>query len=159
MNPHSDLYDRDVRVWAETQVRLLKQGRIRELDVEHLIAELEDMGKSQLRELESRLIVLIAHLLKWQFQLETLAAQWRDFEGKSWRKTIIEQRVQLAFLLDQVPSLKPALQSAVAAAYPAARRLTIKETNLAPTLFPPTCPYAVDQLLDEDFYPETEGRS
>nr|WP_200377203.1 DUF29 family protein [Thiocystis violacea] len=70
---------------------------------------------------------MIAHLLKWQFQLETLAAQWKEFEEKSWRKTMIEQRVQLLFLIKEVPSLKASFQLAMEEAYPEARRVTIKE--------------------------------
>lgn len=55
MNQYADIYERDLNAWIETQVRLLRQGQTREIDVEHLIAELEDMGKNNLRELESRL--------------------------------------------------------------------------------------------------------
>ena len=124
------LYEQDFDRWARSQVELLRCGDFATLDVEHLIAELEDMGKSSLRELESRLIVLIAHLLKWQYQLDSLAEQWKEFEGKSWRKTIIEQRAQLSFLLDKVPSLKSALELARDETYPAARRLTVVERAL-----------------------------
>jgi hypothetical protein len=82
-------YERDIDNWTHQHIRLLKARKFDELDIEHLIEELEDMGKSNVRELESRLIILIAYLLKWQFQLETLSDQWQEFEGKSWRKTII----------------------------------------------------------------------
>jgi len=83
MTPHTTLYDQDFERWALTQADLLRRGKIQQLDVEHLIAELEDMGKSSQRELESRLMILIAHLLKWQFQFDKLAEYWKDFEGKS----------------------------------------------------------------------------
>jgi hypothetical protein len=154
MNRTAEIYERDFDAWVQRQVFLLRQGKTGEIDVEHLIEELEDMGKSNLRELESRFIILIAHLLKWQFQLETLATQWKEFEGKSWRKTIIEQRAQLLFLIKKVPSLKSSLHLAMTEAYPEARRLTIRETNLAPDVFPVDCPYSVEQLFDEDFYPD-----
>jgi len=153
MSGHSTLYEQDTDRWAKQQIELLRQGKTQDLDVANLIAELEDMGKSSLRELESRFIVLIAHLLKWQFQLHTLTEQWKDFEGKSWRKTIIEQRTQLSFLLEKVPSLKSSLELAREDAYPASRRLAIKETGMPPETFPDACPYSVDQLLDEDFLP------
>ena len=107
MSRHTTLYDQDFDRWASSQVELLRQGKAKDLDIEHLIAELEDIGKSSLRELESRFIILMAHLLKWQYQLDTLAEQWQAFEGKSWRKTIIEQRAQLSFLLSKVPSVRP----------------------------------------------------
>jgi len=153
MNRYAALYEQDYASWAKIQADLLRQGKTQELDVAHLIAELEDMGKSNLRELESRFIILIAHLLKWQYQLTTLTEQWRDFEGKSWRKTIIEQRAQLSFLLDKVPSLKASLELAREESYAAARRLTIKETRLSPETFPVVCPYTVTELLDDEFFP------
>jgi hypothetical protein len=153
MSSQPTLYEQDFERWANNQVQLLRQGKAKDLDVEHLIEELDDMGKSSLRELESGFIILIAHLLKWQYQLDTLAEQWRAFEGKSWRKTIIEQRTQLDFLLGKVPSLKASLELARAEAYPAARRLAIKETGMPPESFPETCPYSANEQLDEDFLP------
>ena len=153
MSSHSTLYEQDFDRWARNQADLLRQGKSQDLDIEHLIEELEDMGKSSLRELESRFIILIAHLLKLQFQLHTLAEQWKAFEGKSWRKTIIEQRTQLNFLLDKVASLKASLEPAREEAYPVARRLAIKETGMPPETFPGACPYTVGDLLDEDFLP------
>jgi len=153
MTPHTALYDQDFERWAQTQADLLRHGKFQHLDVEHLIAELEDMGKSSQRELASRLIILIAHLLKGQFQFDKLSDKWKEFEGKSWRNTLLEQRTQLGFLLAKAPSLTAALDLACAEAYPAARRLAIKETGLPPGGFPDHCPYTIDQLLDEDFHP------
>jgi hypothetical protein len=80
MSSHSTLYEQDFDHWAKNQAELPRQGKAHRLDIEHLIEELEDMGKSSLRELESRCIILIAHLLKWQYQLDTLAEQWKAFE-------------------------------------------------------------------------------
>ncbi len=158
MNQHTKLYEQDIDSWIDHQVRLLQQGRLHEVDSEHLIEELQDMGKSSRRELESRLIILMAHLLKWQFQLQTLSDQWKEFEGKSWRNTIIEQRAQLLFLLRKVPSLKPILQDAITEVYPEARRVAIKETGLKPALFPDHARFTLEQLLDEDFYPKTNNQ-
>jgi hypothetical protein len=89
------LYKKDFLVWTRQQSELIRQRRWQEVDLDHLIEELEDMGKSNHRELESRLVVLLAHLLKWEFQLNQRQDQWREFDGRSWRKTIIEQRVQI----------------------------------------------------------------
>jgi hypothetical protein len=99
------LYEKDFLAWTQQQSELIRQGRWQEVDLDHLIEELEDMGKSNHRELESRLVVLLAHLLKWEFQLNQLEDQWREFDGRSWRKTIIEQRVQIERLLEDRPSL------------------------------------------------------
>lgn len=155
----ADLYDQDFDAWIADQVRLLRQGRTQELDLAHLIVELEDMGKSNLRELESRLIVLVAHLLKWHYQLASLSALWKEFEGTSWRRSIIEQRTQIDFLLKQVPSLKASLDLALTHAWPEARRLTIRETGLTPERFPADCPYTAAQVLDQDFYPSPSAGS
>jgi len=156
MNHQAKIYEQDIDAWIEAQVRLLKQRRLHEIDVAHLIEELQDMGKGNRRELESRLIILIAHLLKWEFQLDALSAQWKEFEGKSWRNTIIEQRAQLLFLLRKVPSLKPIVDDAIAAAYPEARHLAAKETGFELDLFPKQAPFSAAEILDEDFYPPTQ---
>ncbi|MBB1127128.1 DUF29 domain-containing protein, partial [Thiospirillum jenense] len=128
--------------------------RFAELDIEHLLEELSDMSKSDRRELHSRLLVLIAHLLKWQFQYQTLADRWREFKGDSWRATIIEQRNQIADLFQQSPGLKPLINEVIAGSYSTAVKLAHKETRLPLTTFPDTCPYSAAQLLDDDFYPD-----
>ena len=148
------LYEQDFFAWTKQQVNLLKEGRLRELDLPNLIEELEDMGRSNYRELESRLIVLVAHLLKWEYQWNQLQSQWKEFEGKSWRNSIIEQRIQLSGLLEERPSLQNFFQERLTRAYPQAIKLIIKETDLLSTEFPAECPYSIDQLLDEDFLPK-----
>jgi hypothetical protein len=154
MNNLTIEYDRDFDSWIQQHITLLKQGRVNEIDVEHLIIELEDLGKSNLRELENRLIILIAHLLKWQFQLKQLAERWQEFEGRGWRKTIIEQRLQIHKLLKNIPSLKTHLQDSIVEAYPYAVELAVRETKLPLSTFPNQCPYVIGQLLDHEFYPE-----
>jgi hypothetical protein len=153
MTQETSLYDRDLNAWARVQIELLRQGRHEEIDVVHLIAELEDMGKANVRALESRLIILIAHLLKWQFQLAQLSERWQEFDGRSWRSTIFEQRTQVLFLLRKVPSLEASLDEAIIETYPEARRLALKETGLPASALPPACPYSRDQLLDDAFFP------
>lgn len=82
-----------------------------------------------------------------------LTHQWKEFEGKSWRNTILERRTQLGFLLGKLPSLKTSLELTKEEAYPAARRLAVKETGLLAEIFPVDCPYTVGEILDDDFYP------
>ena len=153
MSQHSDLYHRDFNAWVAEQLALLRAGRTGDIDAAHLIEELEDMGKSNLRELQSRLVILIAHLLKWQYQLQALSERWREFEGRSWRDTILEQRAQIAVLLEDSPSLKPKLPDAIQRAYPKARALALKQTELPDSTMPSQCSYTADAILDEDFYP------
>lgn len=152
------LYRTDYSAWAQRHVELLRAGRYAELDLDHLLEEIGDMGRSERRELESRLLVLLAHLLKWQYQYRDLSERWGEFVGRSWRATIIEQRKQLAVLLRRAPGLKTVLVEAIAAAWPDAVDLASKEARLPPETFPRQCPYQAEQLLDDDFYPDaTEG--
>jgi hypothetical protein len=107
MSDLSDLYDTDYGEWARRNARLLRAGDLGGLDVAHLLEELDDRAKSERRELENRLTILLAHLLKWQSQLPQLSERRREFDGRSWRSTIIEQRDRLAKRLRETPSLKP----------------------------------------------------
>jgi len=148
------LYDTDYSQWAQRNAELLRARRFEELDIRHLLEELSDMSKSDRRELHSRLLILLAHLLKWEFQYHTLAERWREFKGDSWRATIIEQREQLADLFSQSPGLKAAIEDSIATAYPAAVRLAHKETRLPIKVFPESCPYSREQIFADAFYPE-----
>lgn len=137
-------YETDFYHWALHNAQLLKEGKFSELDVEHLIEELEDMGNNR-QELASRFMVLIGHLLKWEYQ--------PNHRSSSWEGSINEQRLQINWLIQDKPSLKPNLLPAVTKAYPQAVKLAAKDTNLPQTQFPQECPYTLEQLLDEDFYP------
>jgi hypothetical protein len=108
---NAELYENDFNAWIVQQIGLLKAGKTNEIDTEHLIEELEDMGKSHLRELENRFIVLIAHLLKWQYQYEQLQDQWKTFTGGSWRGTIIEQRKKNCKIIKAKPQFKKRIES------------------------------------------------
>ena len=158
MKNWTEVYEKDYATWVARNVELLKKGSFSEVDIEHLIEELEGMARSDKRELESRLIILIAHLLKWQFQLQCLKEQWRGFEGQSWQNTIIEQRTQLESLLDKIPNLRNFFPQMIDQSYPYALKLATKETKLAKETFPKVCPYTVEQLLDDDFYPTAKNR-
>ncbi len=99
--PDLATYDHDVVAWADEQAGLLRARRFELLDIDHLAEEIEDVGKSEQRELASRMAVLLAHLLKWQLQPER--------RGASWQTTIRVQRNALIAHLQSVPSLKTAL--------------------------------------------------
>ncbi|MDM8546305.1 DUF29 domain-containing protein [Candidatus Venteria ishoeyi] len=147
------LYQKDYTAWAKQTAELLKAERFSELDIEHLLEELESMGASERNELESRLSILLAHLLKWQFQYQQLSDKWKEFDGRSWRYTIIEQRTRLAKRLRKSPGLKSSLPEVIAEAYEDALELAIKETQLPASTFPEQCPYGINQILDDEFYP------
>lgn len=137
-------YDTDFYAWALHNAQLLREKRFSELDVEHLIEELEDMGNNK-QELTSRFIVLIGHLLKWEYQ--------PDKRNSSWRGSISEQRIQINSVIRRKPSLKPYLQTAIENAYFDAVELAGDDTGLPPSTFPKTCPYSQQQLLEKSFWP------
>jgi Domain of unknown function DUF29 len=95
-------YETDIVAWAEEQAALLRAGKFSALDIEHIADEVEDVGKSEKRELANRMSLLLAHLLKWQFQSARQSA--------SWRRTIREQSRAIALHLEDVPSLKAVLR-------------------------------------------------
>ncbi|WP_417911299.1 DUF29 domain-containing protein [Candidatus Electronema sp. PJ] len=139
------LHTADFFGWANQQAALLRAGRIAEIDREHLAEEIEDMGKSQHRELINRLTVLFLHLLKWQYQ--------PGYQSNSWRYTIEEQREQIADHLQDNPSLKQKLPESIERAYKYARTGAARETGLPKSTFPEICPWSLEQAFDDEFWP------
>ena len=138
-------YETDFYGWVTEQANLLKSGRYRELDTANLLEEIEGMGKSEKRALESRLAMLLQHLLKWQYQPVR--------RGKSWELTIKEQRLRIEKLLRDNPSLKRQLDSCLADAYEFAIIQAAQETGMDENTFPNTCPWQWQQILNNDFLP------
>lgn len=145
------VYEVDFYAWTQQQATLLLQNRFSELDLEHLIEEIESLGRSEKRELESRLKVLLMHLLKWQFQADKL-----NQHERSWLATIRNQRTELRKLLRDNPSLKSHLAGAFSDAYQDARYEAEAETDLPMTTFPEKCPYGLEQVLDAVWLPDKE---
>jgi len=142
----AQLYEKDYHLWAETNAKLLREGKFAELDLSKLAEEVEDMAGSQRRQLSSRLDSLLLHLLKWEFQ--------PSFRSGSWSATIDVQREAIARLLRKNPSLKPIVDGEVADSYPIALLGASGETGVPKKLFPKTCPYTKEQILDKRFFPK-----
>jgi len=140
-----DGYEQDFYAWTQRTAELLRAGRFAEADIEHVAEEIEDMGRRDLRELNSRVKVLMTHLLKWQTQPKR--------RSRSWAATIATQRDELDGLLAQSPSLRPRLAGGLESNYHQAVKLAAAETGLGKEAFPASCPYRVEQLLDDDFLP------
>lgn len=139
-------YEKDVFAWASEQARLLRVGRFDLLDIEHIAGEIEDVGKSEQRELASRMAVLLAHLLKWQYQPER--------QGASWEKTIRAQRKEVLYMLDESPSLMPKLAEAkwLDMVWARAVAQAVNETGL--DCFPEVCPWTIEgEVLAETWFP------
>jgi hypothetical protein len=142
----ADLYEKDFYAWATEQASLLRAGKLSAADIEHIAEEIDSMGRTEKRELVSRLTVLLVHLLKWQFQPAR--------RGSSWTHSIANSRDQLTDHLADNPSLKARLPESVSAAFRYARRTAADETGLDDTTFPVECPWSFDQMMDENFWPD-----
>lgn len=140
------LYDQDFYSWTRQQSSLLRQGQFDQIDLSHLVEELDDLGNRHYDQLESRLMQLVSHLLKWQVQ------HWK--RTNSWRASIRVQRRGIAKLLRRNSGLKPRLEEAMVESWQEARDLAIAETDLPDEQFPETCPFSVEQVLSPDFWPE-----
>jgi hypothetical protein len=132
-------YATDFHDWAFEQARKLRDGE--PVDVENIAEELEGLGKSIEQQLESRLIILIVHWLKWEFQPAK--------QSKSWRATIREQQRRIARLVIKNPSLQPLVPDAVIEAYAVAVIQAALETGLVEADFPGQCPYDYAELMCE----------
>jgi len=139
-------YSQDFYAWALNTAELLRQGKFSDVDIEHVAEEIESMGRSDKRELLNRLAILLAHLLKWQFQPER--------RGNSWKYTIKTQRFDITELLSESPSLNRELEKQLNHAYEKALLIAINETGLSQNTFPKKSPFTLNQCLDKQFFPE-----
>ena len=140
----NDLYNTDFYAWTQEQSEYIKNHAWAYLDDINLIEELESLGNKERQKLKSRLRILLAHLLKWQYQPQK--------RSNSWMATIREQREEIEELLDRNPSLKPFLETALIEAYPKGRHLAVQETNLPYEVFPDVCPYLSNQVMSQNFW-------
>jgi hypothetical protein len=133
------LYEQDETAWLELSARLIRESRLEELDYENLSEFLEAMAKRDRREVESRLAVLLAHILKWTYQ--------PDKRRRGWRATVESQRHELSLLL-RSGTLRNHAEAELERAYQAGVRQATAETGIDPKAFPQQCPYSVQQLLE-----------
>lgn len=148
MGTNAELYNADFYAWCLTTAALIREGKWYDIDREALAEEIESVGRSQKRELESRIHVLVMHLLKWRYQPEGCQ------HGHSWRSTIRTQRRELRLLLRDNPSLRPQVATVVIESYPDARAEALDETGLPEAALPHDCPWTVVQMLDDGFWPD-----
>lgn len=139
------LYETDFYAWVQEQAKLLCDRKWSQLDLLNLIEEIESLGKQQRQELRNCLSVLIAHLLKWEYQPQQ--------RSRSCLATIRVQRRETLKLLSDNPSLKPYIAQALHEAYENGRDLASGETNLPRSTFPQQCLYTLEEILSDRFYP------
>ncbi len=139
----SENYVTDFGLWIDQTVQLLQEQRWQEIDVPNLIAEVEDLGKSERRGISSQLTRLLLHLLKWQYQPQRRSDSWLD--------SITDARTQIALAIEDSPSLRTYPAQQLEESYQRARRQAATQTNLDISTFPTLCPYSLTLVLAEDW--------
>lgn len=141
------LYETDFNRWIEETAQSLKDGNFQALDLTNLIEEIESMGSNNKREIRSRLIVLLMHLLKCKYQSKK--------QSRSWIATINTQRNEIELVIEDSPSLRPYLIANIADCYQKARLDAATETKLPLKTFPLECPFTQEQILTAGWFPNT----
>src|SRR3984893_16262367 len=145
INNSDSFYDHDYHAWLTRQGALLVERHFAELDLDNLIDEIQALARSEKREIENRLDVLVVPLPKWVHQPTQRSGGWAS--------TIIEQRARLLKRLQESPSLRGYPGEVLDEEYEIARENAAAETGLAAGTFSKACPYTIDQVLDPDFLP------
>jgi Domain of unknown function DUF29 len=140
------LYEKDFFLWSQTMAVALRSGDFSNLDIENLAEEVESLGRSDRQQLDSRLTVLLVHVLKWKFQPQ--------MRSGSWGGTINEQRRRIRKLLKESPSLQSFFEGLVDECYEDARVQASIETELPIETFPETCPFALTDIMEPAFFPD-----
>jgi hypothetical protein len=139
-------YEEDFYAWSQDQAARLRATKPRDIDWENLAEQIESVGGSQRREIRSRLIVLLKHLLKWRYQPEQ--------RSNSWKASIAGARREIGQEITESPSLRRYPAQVLSDQYELARLEASGETGLPESIFPETCPFTIEEVLDPDFYPE-----
>lgn len=139
-----ELYETDGYKWYMTNAELLKQKRFDEIDYLNIAEELESMGRSEQKELESYLIQLFLHLLKWKYQ--------PNMRTKSWLASIKIHRRHAKKHLSKNPSLKGYMDEIIEDSYEYARIEASNETGLDLDIFPEKIPF--NDFLNDEWLPD-----
>jgi hypothetical protein len=146
------LYEQDYYLWLEKTISLLENRQFSDLDLENLIEEISDMGKSQRQSLKSYLTRLLEHLLKlayWESELE--------YNRRVWKNEIRNFRLRIQQILEDSPSLKPYLSEIFSSCYQNARKLFLDISGIAQNLVSLNPIGTIEQVLDEDWFPEIDN--
>jgi hypothetical protein len=143
---HKNLYKADFVRWIETTAAQLRAQKYDRVDWANLIEEIEDMSRRERKSLKSNMVVILLHLLKWQYQPE--------YRTGSWRGSIREHRRRVNDDLKDSPSLVPYLEDIFAECHTNARLQAADETSLPLETFPLNCPYTPEQALNSEYLPD-----
>jgi hypothetical protein len=143
----SSIYEQDYVEWLDITLQQLQNRDLKSLDWEHLIEEIEDMGREQKHKVESYLLKLLIHLLVYDYwQTE------KEWSGKGWEQEIDNFRLELDLLLES-KVLYNHLSSVIDKIYQKARKNALRKSRLSPELLPQICPYSITQILDPEWLP------
>ena len=148
-NPSSDLYERDYYAWLQDQVQALRERRVEDVDWENVAEEIEDLGESQRQSVESQMVRLLEHLLKLQYAGGAI----RKNNARGWQLSVKDTRLVVRKLLDENPSLRRQLVGMLPYAYQRGRLAALRKARLPDHAIPESCPWAVEQVMDDDFLP------
>ncbi|HYX16250.1 MAG TPA: DUF29 domain-containing protein [Nostoc sp.] len=142
------LYDQDYYLWLRTTINQLRAGQFSAVDLDNLLEELETMGRSQKRAIESLLIKLLQHLLKLQYWDEE-----RERNQGHWKGEIRTFRREIKKTLKDSPSLKPYILEIFDECYQDARKEASDRSQLPIDTFPVAILGSLEQILDENWFP------
>ena len=145
MSELSSIYEIDNEQWLERTLHLLKENRLEELDLEHLIEELEALSRRDKLTVESLLEQIIRHLLLLQYWSEQY-----DYNSNHWKAEIMGFRTQLNEYL--TTNLRNYLRDNQNKIYQKALKYVRQKTGYSIT-FPQQCLYSLEQLLDMKWLP------
>ena len=140
------LYEQDYCLWLQSTIAALRSRSLEAVDIDNLVEELADLGRSERKAVYSNLRVLLIHLLKWKYQPQKRTT--------SWRMTIAEHRQRLEESFEVSPSLRRYTQECFASCYQAARRGSSAQTEMSVDSFPEACPFEPEQVLDLNWLPD-----
>lgn len=135
----NSLYKKDFNAWLFDQIHMIKVKDFKNLDIENLIEEMETLGNSNPRAIESHMIIILMHMLKHKHQ--------SGYSSKSWNDSIINAKVQIKVIIDNNPSLKNHPQSVIYKCYKKARRYASEETGIELKKFEEECPWTIKEIL------------
>jgi hypothetical protein len=137
-------YDADFYAWTKAQADALRRRAANEVDWDNLAEEIESVGRSDRREIRSRLEILLIHLLKWRYQ--------PDHQCPSWQASIYEARRRIEGVVEESPSLRAYPAEALAGAWKSAIRAEAI-FGIGPVRLPDACPWTIDEVLSIEFLP------
>ncbi len=157
-----NLYHTDYYRWVKQQKEHLKNREFDRLDLDNLIEEVEDMGKSEPRTIKSHTTNLLLHLLKYDYQTRVINPVLPEpYNCRDWLGSMDRARSGVRDVLSENPSLNQRAPDLLTESYPEAKRLAIKEMNryvqphqmLDESSYPAECPWSFEQIMKEDWLP------